>query len=138
METWLLILNLSVTSALLGLIWVVQLVHYPGFAFVDAREFKTFHNLHTRNISFFVAPLMVVELILALVLVIIFSDQLIFWLHLILTLALWGSTFFIQVPMHSRLASGKDKYIIRQLTLTNWIRTLLWTVKFFLALYLAF
>lgn len=136
MNTWLLIINLSVTAALFGLIWVVQLVHYPGFAFIDARDFHAFHSLHTRNISFFVAPLMIAELILAMALVIIFSFGSLFWLHLILTLALWGSTFFIQVPIHARLASGKDKNIIRRLTITNWIRTLLWTLKFFLALYL--
>ncbi|HKK89563.1 MAG TPA: hypothetical protein VJ917_12000 [Saprospiraceae bacterium] len=138
METWLLIINLSVTATLFGLIWVVQLVHYPGFAFIDAHDFHTFHTLHTRNIGFFVAPLMVLELILAMALVIIFSYGLLFWGHLILTLGLWGSTFFIQVPMHARLAHGKDKNVIRRLTLSNWIRTLLWTFKFLLALYLIF
>ncbi len=136
METWLLILNLAVTAALFGLIWIIQLVHYPSFAFIDPRDFKAFHQLHTRNISFFVAPMMVLELSLAVVLLIAVSASEAYWGHLLLNLALWVSTFFVQVPLHGRLASGKDIAVIHRLTRTNWMRTVLWTVKLLLALFL--
>ncbi len=46
-----------------------------------------------------------------------------------LVVLIWLSTFTLQVPIHKRLQSGKDKTLIRRLLKTNWIRTVAWSMK---------
>ena len=53
------------TFVMVGIIWIVQLVHYPSFAFVDVTRYIEFQTFHERNISFIVVPLMVVEALCA-------------------------------------------------------------------------
>jgi hypothetical protein len=42
---------------------------------------------------------------------------------------IWASTIFLQVPCHNRLLSGFDLDTYRRLVNTNWIRTLLWSLR---------
>jgi hypothetical protein len=136
MTTHLLLLELSVTSALVGLIWVVQLVHYPAFHYVAADQFKDFHGMHTRQITWVVLPLMCTELGLSAYRC---WSAALAWPELILFLLvvlLWASTFFWQVPLHARLAAGKDEEVIRRLVSSNWLRTALWTLRAAALLYL--
>ena len=49
-------------SAMAGIIWYVQLVHYPLFAEVGADAWFVYHADHERRTGWVVAPLMVVEL----------------------------------------------------------------------------
>ncbi len=53
-----------------------------------------------------------------------------------LVLLIWISTFLLSVPNHAKLAKGKDDTHINRLINTNWIRTVLWTVKAGLSLYI--
>ncbi len=46
-----------------------------------------------------------------------------------LVVLIWLSTFTLQVPIHKKLQSGKDKTLIRRLLKTNWIRTVAWSMK---------
>ena len=47
---------------------------------------------------------------------------------LALVAVIWGSTHFLQVPCHRRLAeSGPDRATLRRLVVTNAIRTVAWT-----------
>ena len=121
--------NQAISWGLFVLIWVVQLVHYPSFAYIDEKQFETFHQHHTRSISFIVLPLMLVELGLAGILSVQHNFQWNYLVPLLLVLLLWGSTFLMQVPAHNSLAAGKDLSTIRHLIQTNWIRTILWTLK---------
>lgn len=121
--------NHAISWGLLVLIWVVQLVHYPSFHFIDKDKFSEFHTHHTRSISLIVLPLMLLELGLAAILVWQQNFQWIYTVPLLLVLLIWGSTFLIQVPDHNRLAAGKDVEIVSRLVQTNWIRTILWTLK---------
>ena len=120
------IFELMVTVALVILIWIIQVLHYPSFLFVDKTEFSKFEAFHTKRISFLVLPLMVSELILGLVHL--------NYLILGIIVLIWLSTFFIQVPCHEKLKFGFDKLTIERLIITNWIRTSLWTVKLFILL----
>jgi hypothetical protein len=61
----LLYFELATTAALVGLVWVVQLVHYPAFLYVADEQFSDFHQLHTRQITWVVLPLMGAELSLS-------------------------------------------------------------------------
>lgn len=117
------------TATLVGLIWTIQLVHYPAFRYVDRDQFVNFHKMHTLRITLFVAPVMVVELMAALYLLFVmsFSGQQL--LLSLLVLGTWLSTFFLSVPQHNILAQGKDEKRILKLIQYNWVRTTLWTLK---------
>lgn len=58
--------HLAATAAMVGLIWFVQIVHYPLFALVGTAEFPRYEAAHTRSTSFVVGPAMAVEGISAL------------------------------------------------------------------------
>jgi hypothetical protein len=58
------------------------------------------------------------------------------WIGIGLILAIWLSTFFLQVPLHERLAQGFDAETHRSLVNTNWIRTAAWTLRAVLVLWL--
>lgn len=135
MEIYLEHINELVSWALFGLIWIVQLVHYPSFHFVAADRFIAFHRHHTRSISFIVLPLMLMELGLGAVLVWQSNLDWKYIIALIIVGLIWASTFLIQVPDHNALGEGKDDLLIDRLVKTNWIRTVLWTAK---ALWLSF
>jgi len=122
-------LNLIISWLLVGLIWVIQLVHYPTFDFISTDNFLAFHQHHTRSITFIVMPLMLGELGLAFYLAQQQKWTLIWLIPLSLVLLIWLSTFLIQVPLHNQLGIGKDSTVIKRLVQTNWIRTILWTLK---------
>jgi hypothetical protein len=55
---------------------------------------------------------------------------------LALLAVVWLSTALLQVPCHRRLERGFDGAVVRRLVSTNWIRTLAWTLRAMLALWL--
>jgi hypothetical protein len=111
-----------------GLIWLVQIVHYPAFAYTDEARFSLFHGFHSRRITWIVFPVMTLELVTAAVLV--FRHRDLFWtLNGAGVALLWASTAFLSVPLHNRLAAGTSTQVIEKLVLTNWPRTLLWTIR---------
>ena len=115
-------IEVIISTALLVLIWIIQILHYPSFLFVDQTRFSHFEQFHTKRITYIVLPLMIAELGL----VIFHFRPLVFGIVSLI----WLSTFFLQVPCHEKLKRGFDEKVIRKLILTNWIRTLLWTIKF--------
>jgi hypothetical protein len=116
---------------LTGLIWTIQLVHYPSFAFVDPKLFSEFSSFHGFRISLIVVPLMVIELITAGMLLGLHEGggKNLFTLNLIMVGLIWASTFFLSVPLHTKLSQGYDKSSIELLVLTNWPRTIIWSLR---------
>ena len=125
---------LNVISAFLltGVIWTIQIVHYPSFHYIDKLSFTNFHHFHERRISIIVMPLMLIELTTSTVLYINNMSSIVFALNLLIVVLIWCSTFFIQVPIHSILSEKKDKKLIEKLVNTNWIRTFLWSMRMLL------
>ncbi len=127
------------TFMLLGVIWMVQLVQYPAFRFVGPSDFVECHAAHSFWITPIVAPAMIIELISS-ILLLIFPPQNIeviwFWIGLILTVVVWLSTMFVQVPIHNRLANGVEPGSINRLINSNWIRTIAWSLRAGLVLYI--
>ena len=119
----------AVSWALVGLIWVIQLVKYPAFHFIDPSRFIEYHNHHTRSITIIVMPLMMVELALSGWLLWKIGWSVDYWIPAVAVAAIWVSTFTLQIPQHQILENGKDKKAINKLVRTNWIRTVLWTLK---------
>lgn len=131
----LLILLILSCTVLTGLIWTVQLIHYPAFSFVAETEFKDFHFFHTRKMTFLVLPLMLLELLSSLGLLIYFPDSKILMVNLFGLAMIWLSTFALSVPLHSQLSRAKSKRIIQRLVWTNWPRTILWSGRSILLLF---
>jgi len=123
------IINIIISWGAVVLIWLVQLVHYPSFRYIDAQQFTAFHQHHTQSITFIVMPLMLAELGLAIYWVMKNGFNGVAALALVMVVAVWLSTFLIQIPLHHALGSGKNMDFIHQLVKTNWIRTVLWTAK---------
>lgn len=124
----LLLLNFALAVYLTGLIWTVQVVHYPSFGLVKPADFVAFHKAHTTRMSYVVLMPMVLELGLAVWLA--WQGRALgaaVWWALALVLLIWAATFFISVPFHNRLAQGFDYVAIDGLVRTNWLRTVAWT-----------
>lgn len=140
MSKILLILQIASTLTMFGVIWIIQLVQYPFFSHVNEENFQKYHAAHTFWITPVVAPTMIVELITS-VAIIFYPPQNLnstfLFLGLILTLIVWASTFFIQIPLHNKIANGFDKQAHKSLVNTNWIRTVTWSLRAVLVVYFA-
>ncbi len=127
-----LVLQFVSTWFMIGIIWLVQIVHYPLFAHVGQDSFPAYEALHTRWITYVVAIPMLIEL-LASGFWIIERDRRISrwipWVGLGLVLLIWFSTFAFSVQNHNQLMKGFQEEAWRNLVSTNWIRTLAWTAR---------
>lgn len=130
------LLNLSTSLFLAGLIWIIQLVHYPSFHFVNEAVFKDFHQFHNRRISLIVIPVMITELLTSGILWLNDGAFSLNGIGFYLVCLIWLSTFLLSVPNHARLSKGKDETVIKSLVNTNWVRTVFWTAKAGLSSYI--
>ena len=136
MFSLLLILNFTATAVMTGVIWTIQLVHYPFFHRVDKNYFGSHMDEHRKTISFIVMPVMLIELASAIGLVLIGSNyKWVFNLALILLVLIWLSTALLQVPAHAKLANGYSKTETNKLVKSNWLRTLLWSLRLSILVY---
>lgn len=128
--------NLVSTSIMVGVIWTIQIVHYPFFHRLDQKNFGLYMDTHRSKISYIVIPVMLAELTSGIGLIIINTQfQAQFIAGFILILLIWISTAVIQVPSHSKLASGYDQTEVQKLVRLNWIRTILWSLRLTLLLF---
>ena len=131
-----LLLNVTSTWAMVGLIWLIQIVHYPLFAKIGDEQFKAYTEDHQRLITYIVLPLMFCELFTAIML---WTSRpanvssMAVLLGIALVAVIWGSTFLLQVPQHSKLLAGFDPVVHERLVTGNWIRTIAWTLRGFLS-----
>lgn len=123
-------LHAAATFFMVGLIWVIQVVHYPSFPLVGADGFSHFEAAHTRRMAMLLALPAPVEIVTAAALLwvrpagvpatlIVASGALL--------VVVWITTGAVQARMHSQLSRGHDPELIRRLIATNWWRTLLWS-----------
>lgn len=130
------LIHFASTWFMTGLIWIVQIVHYPLFKKVGMESFKGYEASHTKLIGFVVIPVMLTELGSGIY--ILFSDYLsgaqylLFLIASILLLIIWLSTMFIQARQHRLLSSSYDPTVVSSLVKYNWIRTAGWTLRAFL------
>ena len=118
-----------ITWFLTGLIWTVQVAHYPIFSYLTNQpDSFTFHQ---RRMGLLVAPVMLIELLTAILLLI---DQWHMFPYLVLSnfisvCCIWLHTFSIMVPIHNRLLTNSNLSLVNKLVKQNWIRTFAWTMK---------
>ena len=115
-----------------GVIWVVQLAHYPLMRFVPADRFTAFETAHRARISWVVGPLMALEGIC--VLAFLFAPPAglpgwLPWAGAVAEAVAIGTTVFVSAPLHLRLNERFDPAALDRLIATNWIRTVAWTAR---------
>lgn len=130
----LLLTHAAATWFMTGLIWVIQVVHYPLFARVGAEGYRDYQLAHQSLISLIVGPAMLVEALATAAILATRRDAPAITAAILLAI-IWASTAFLQVPMHNALANGFDAQAHARLVDTNWIRTIAWTARGILALY---
>lgn len=135
--TGVLIAHAGATWFMVGLIWMVQTVHYPLFALVGGGAFTSYETEHTRRIGRLLAIPAGVEAITAVALLANPPEEvntLLVWLSALLLAGLWLTTLVIQVPIHRGLSDAKSAAAINRLVATNWLRTFGWSLRGLMAL----
>ena len=137
---WLLLLNTVFSSMMSGIIWFVQIVHYPLFKSLSKEDFIDYQSKHVKLTGNIVGPFMLMELIVSIYVALWNTHNelaYLVWSNFGLLTLIWLSTFFLQVPLHNRLLEGFDHRVHCSLVRGNWIRTCAWTMKMVLSLFLA-
>lgn len=134
------IVHAGATWFMVGLIWFVQVVHYPLMGSVPDQAGTSYARSHQRRTSWIVAPVMLIEAITAAALfwhpLGRFNGTPLLWTGLSLLLVIWISTFGVLVPLHERLAREHHPSVVRGLVAANWVRTIAWTARGIVALML--
>ena len=125
----LLVIHFACSCALVGLIWTIQVVHYPLLKQVGPNEFFAYHERHMSLITWLVGPLMLAELGSAGLLLFLGERSLFFVVSLMALVLIWLCTAFCQIPLHEKLTSAYDVDTIDRLVRTNTWRTLCWTIR---------
>ena len=141
--TWLVLCTHAwATCGMAGLIWFVQIVHYPLMAKVGVERYAAYQRSHEARTPWVVAPLMLIEAATSVALLWLMRAQpwgvAIAWTGAGLLAVIWASTFLLQVPAHQQLGGGFDAQAHRRLVSSNWIRTFAWTARGVLAIVLLY
>ena len=123
------------TSIMVGIIWVIQLLHYPAFHFIKESDYVEFQHFHMQRISFIVVPVMILELFSAFMLVYYLRSNLL-TICLIILLFIWLITFVFFTKLHQSLLDGYNKTIVDKLVKINWSRTILWSLRLIILIYI--
>ena len=125
-------LHAAATMAMVGLIWTVQVVHYPLFENVGAEAYPEYQSRHIDRIgAVLVVPwglegiTIVALLVLAkerMMRVLAFAGAAFMGLILLVTM-IWAA------PVHGELLDGFDPDQHDTLMWSNLVRTLLWTAR---------
>lgn len=117
---------------MVGIIWFVQVVHYPLFSHVGETGFPAYSEAHSRLTTYVVGPPMLVEAATA-VLLIFFRPAgipvYLAWIGLVLLAVVWLSTALLQVPRHTKLGLAFESAEWASLVATNWVRTVSWSLR---------
>lgn len=128
----LLVIHAASTWFMVGLIWVIQVVHYPLFRLIGEDRFVDYEQQHTRRMGMLLAVPAVTEIVTAATLVFVRPEAVGLLIVLIsgaILAAIWVMTGLVQGPAHGRLSSGLDRALIDRLVASNWWRTVGWTVR---------
>lgn len=115
-----------------GVIWLIQVIHYPLFKYVGENTFKDYHKGHIQKTTLVIAIPMILELITAVYLLIrydVYRNSYAFLIASSILALIWFITFLVSVPKHDILSNGHNESAIAALVKTNWLRTFAWTIR---------
>ena len=125
------------TAIMVGVIWVIQLIHYPSFHFIKKSNYSKFQQFHMNRISIIVIPTMIIEIISGLLIFwSVFHSNIFFISSLFILISIWAITFIFFTKMHQGLVFGYNQEIVNKLILINWSRTLLWSLRLIILCYI--
>ena len=131
--------HLIFTSIMTGVIWVIQIVHYPSFHFIEKELYTAFQKFHMNKISIIVIPIMLAELITGMMLFLDKSPKSPFLIiSFVILVLIWLITGVFFSKAHNELIAGYQELVVNQLVAMNWIRTLLWTLRLLLLTYFVY
>ncbi len=124
----------AATLLMTGVIWFVQVVHYPLFARVGEAEFAVFEAENTMRTGWVVGVPMLVEMATATLGLLpgLRPEFFPMWAAVTgeaLLGVIWISTAALQVPLHGRLTQGFDAKAAARLVSSNWVRTVCWGLR---------
>lgn len=130
--------HLTATGFMAGLIWTVHVVHYPLFALVN-EPYRPFQEAHMRRITALLVLPWGAETLCAFALVPTAPGGTARILALVgagLVAAIAGVTAFGAAPTHGRLVERFDAGQHRRLLRVDAVRTILWTIRLAVAMWL--
>ena len=128
----LVVVNLVACSFMAGLIWYVQVVHYPLFKVVGLPNFSDYHDAHVKRTGWVVILPMLVEIVSAFAIFALTPlglNKSVAFTGLLLLGLIWGSTFLAQVPAHEKLSEEFTVEAWQRLVQSNWLRTVGWSLR---------
>lgn len=135
-----LLVNLAATLIMVGIIWFVQIVHYPLFSHVGGAGFPAYSGAHSHLTGLVVGPPMLAEAATTIALVLGPPAGVPLWLAvagLLLLSIIWLSTALLQSPRHRELGMHFDPTSHRSLVASNWVRTACWSARGLIVLWMA-
>ena len=136
--TWLLAAQAAATLVMVGVIWMCQVAHYPLFGDIGS-ALPEYQERNVRLTTRVVGLPMLVEAATVIALLIWRPAEIPLWIALLgaaLLIVIWAATVLFSVPLHGRLGHGYDAATHRRLVTTNWIRTLAWSARGVLVLWM--
>jgi hypothetical protein len=132
MEDVVLVLNVLASWTMVGVIWFVQVVHYPLLSVVPVESASAVAVEHQRRTGWVVMLPMTIEGVTTLLLLAMVPAGVAWfvpWLAGIPLAVALGATVLLSVPRHARMASNPDPTVGRELVTTNWVRTIAWSLR---------
>lgn len=120
----------AATLFLAGMIWTIQVVHYPLFAAVGEGSFAAYEAAHSSRITRVIVLPWVLQGVTTLLLVLTPPEGVpgwMVWAAAVLAAIPVAVTVAYSVPAHTVLGAGFDADAHRRLVTTNWLRTAAWT-----------
>ena len=117
---------------MVGVIWFVQIVHYPLLSVVPMESAANVAVEHQRRTGWVVMAPMAVEGVTTLLLLAMVPSGVAWfvpWLAGVPLAVALGATVLLSVPRHARMATSPDAQVGRELVSTNWVRTVAWTAR---------
>lgn len=136
-----LIANVAASLIMTGLIWFVQVVHYPLLAQFGSSQSVDVAHEHQRRTSWVVGLPMATEGVTTLILLVNTPEgvtTVLPWIGAVLLAVALGSTVFLSVPLHSRMATSHNDEVGKKLVVTNWPRTFAWSARSVVCLIMLF
>ena len=127
---WLVLVHAAAVWFMTGVIWTMQVLHYPLLARVRADSFTGYEQAHNARFARVVGPSVSVTALTTVGLLLAKPAEL-GWaapitVILLLTVVI-ASTILVQAPAHARLARRFDPVLHSRLVRSNWVRTAAWT-----------
>lgn len=133
----LIVVHLAATWFLVGIIWMIQLIHYPSFSSIDTAKYANFQQTHMRGMGRLIGLPWLIEGLAVLALFAVapdFPTRLLALVGGLLEATVIGVTILSSIPAHEALSTGYSPTAHERLLRSNWVRTAAWTARGIIAI----